>query len=214
MTRLIRAIATVLLVTSVATLALALRQYRTGRNLLEASYTEAVKTRDIVDAAHNAFNALNDAELRAENYVLTGETVYSDAYAADLRDWDDESGTLEVIAEKDPATIAVKDFVKAGKRTVAELQEVVSSYDKSGRDPAMDRIRKSTAIVYLDRSRRELAEILDAEKQPGTTSQLMTRGVASSRRVGEYAGGLALVSFVAATILLAAARPSHSPPKS
>jgi hypothetical protein len=53
--------------------------------LLPEIYTQAVKQRDISDTVRNAVSALQDAELREQDYVLTGETTYSEAYADDIR---------------------------------------------------------------------------------------------------------------------------------
>src|ERR1700728_3281097 len=84
-----------LLIAAVVTGLWEIREYRRDRNQFRLSYTRATKKRDIVDAARNALSALGDAELRAEDYVLTGETVYSEAYAEDIRTWEDESAALE-----------------------------------------------------------------------------------------------------------------------
>ena len=192
--------AILLLLAAVAVMALVIREYRHGRDASQLMYTRAVKKRDIVDAARNALAALNDAELREENYVLTGETVYSEAYADDVRIWQDEVATLELVAEKDPATPLVKDFSQAGTRTLAELALVVSLYEKSGRDAALDRIRKSAGVVYLDQARNIVAMILSVDGGAADgTSQITDRDVSYLRRLAEGAAVL-LVLTVAATL--------------
>ncbi len=79
----VRISAIVLIVAAVSMLALGVRQYRKDSRLCQSLYTSANKKRDIVDAARNALEALEDAEIQAQDYVLTGETVYSEAYAED-----------------------------------------------------------------------------------------------------------------------------------
>jgi CHASE3 domain sensor protein len=192
--------ALLLLIAGVSTMALVVREYRRGRDASNLLYTRSVKKRDIVDAARNALAALNDAELREQNFVLTGETVYSEAYADDIRSWQDEFATLELVAEKDPATPLVKDFSKAGTRTLAELALVASLYEKSGRDAALDRIRKSAGIVYLDQARNTVAMILSVDGGAADgTGQITTRAVSYLRRLAE---GAAVLFFLAVTAAL------------
>jgi CHASE3 domain sensor protein len=50
-----------------------------------------------------------------------------------------------------------------GKRTLSELALVLSVYDKSGRDAALDRIRKSSGIVYLDQARTSVTRIIEVD---------------------------------------------------
>src|ERR1700683_2996435 len=138
--------AALLLIAAGATMVLDVREYRRGSDGYSRSYTRSTKKHDIVDAARNALSALADAELRVQDYVLTGETVYSEAYAGDLRTWEDESAALELVAANYTATPIVQDFSKAGKRTLSELALLLSLYEKSGREAALDRIRKSSGI--------------------------------------------------------------------
>jgi CHASE3 domain sensor protein len=211
MPKIIRISAGVLLLGALATMVLVVRQYRWGRSGMESSYTSDVKKRDIIDAARNAFGALTDAELRAEGYALTGETIYSESFSKDLRDWEDESGTLEVIAENDPAAPMARELRKAGKQTMDELSAVVALYDKAGRDPALDRIRKTSSIVYLDKTRELVKQIVDADGD-GTESgrPLMLRGTSMVIRLTEYAVGLFVMALAAIILVFAAARSARS----
>ena len=79
-------------------------KYRRDRVRYQNVYTLTVKKRDISDTARKAMSALQDAAMRQQGYALTGETAYSEAYAEDVREWQDEFGTLEIVAEHDPAT--------------------------------------------------------------------------------------------------------------
>lgn len=191
-----------LLIAAAATLALMIAEYRRDSDICRLLYTRSVKKKDIVDDARNALAALNDAELRVQNYVLTGETVYSEAYAEDIRSWQDESGSLELVVKNDPAVPFAQDLSKAGTRTMNELATVVSLFEKSGRDAALDRIRKSTAIVYLDQARNSVAKIQEFDSGPvDLTMPVIIRSLASLRRLAE--GGAALFLFVlAGTVLL------------
>src|SRR5579863_8206324 len=87
-------------IAAVAVLGLIVRECLRDSDAYRLLYTRSVKKHDIVDAARNALSALSDAEIREQNYVLTGETVYSAAYADDIRAWEDESAALELVAIK------------------------------------------------------------------------------------------------------------------
>jgi CHASE3 domain sensor protein len=192
-----------LVVAAVATLALVVREYLRARNVTQLFYTRSVKKHDILDAAQRAFAALNDAELREQYYVLTGETVYSEAYAEDIRNWQDEYGALELVAEKDPATPLVQDLSKAGKRTLDELALISSLYDKGGRDAALERIRKGSGIVYLDQARNIAAKIQEVDGGAADLiSQRLTRNAVSALLRLEAAGGALFTLTVTATLLL------------
>lgn len=106
--------AVLLLIAAAATMALVVREYRRDSDACRLLYTRSVKKHDIAEAARNALFALNDAGIRAQDYVLTGETVYSEAYAEDIRTWQNESGALELVAANDPATALVRDFLESG----------------------------------------------------------------------------------------------------
>src|SRR5579863_4031542 len=189
--------AVLLLAAAVVTLAFAVRIYRRDRNAFPLLYTRSVKAHDIVDAARNALAALDDAEIREQNYVLTGETVYSEAYTDDIRKWQDEFAVLDLVARKDAAAPLVEDLSKAGTRTLAELALVVSLYDKRGRDTALDRIRKGAGIVYLDQARSSVAKIQDVDGAALETNRTLADRAALSLR--HLVDGAAVLFFVAAT---------------
>jgi CHASE3 domain sensor protein len=159
MRKIIRIGSVIALIAAIAGMASIYRQYRIDRDQSQLFYTGMIKKHDILDAARNAMAALDDASVEAQDYILTGETVYSEAYAADLRTWQDESGTLGLIVVNDKAAGAAQDFSKAGTRTLDELAAMVSLYEKTGREAALERIRRSSGIVYLNQTRAELAKI-------------------------------------------------------
>jgi CHASE3 domain sensor protein len=195
--RKIQTAAILLLIAAVGMLALVIHEYLRDRDACQLLYTRSVKKRDIVDAARNAISALNDAELREQNYVLTGETLYSEAYADDIRTWQDELASLQLVARNDPATPLVEDFSQAGTRTVSELTLVVSLYEKSGRDAALERIRKSSGIVYLDQARSNVAKIQEIDGGANDlTRQMVTRTLSYFRRL---AAGAAALFFLTVT---------------
>jgi CHASE3 domain sensor protein len=201
-----------LMIVAGATIVLDVREYRRDRDGYSRSYTRFTKKRDIVDAARNAISALGDAELRAQDYVLTGETVYSAAYAEDMRTWEDESAALELVAANDPATPIVQDFSKAGKQTLSELGLVVALYDKSGRDVALDRIRKSSGIVYLDQARSSVAKIIEVDGGASDgNSQIVIRSASSLRRLIEGAAVLFVLSVAGPLLLILEVRRDRLP---
>ncbi len=190
-----------LLIAAVATMLLEVWEYRRGADVCQLWYTRSVKKRDIVDNARNALAALSDAEVRAQDYVLTGETVYSEAYANDIRAWQDEDGALELVAKNDPATSLAQDLSTAGTRTLDELALVVSLYEKSGRDAALERIRKSSAIVYLDQARDAVKQIQTADGGAmDGNSELILRSLLFLARLAEGAAALFLMA-IAGTLL-------------
>ena len=146
--------AAVLLVAAVANLALVGREYRKDRNSLQGVYAKTVKLRDITETSRNAVSALQDAVSQTQSYALTGETVYSEAYAADLRAWQDESGAMEVEAVHDPATPAAKDLLEHGAHVTKELDQIVSLQDKGSHDAEKLSIASARAPVSSIWSRR------------------------------------------------------------
>ncbi|HEX4134987.1 MAG TPA: CHASE3 domain-containing protein [Bryobacteraceae bacterium] len=197
----------VILISAVVVLALAVREYRRDGAAIQRLYTRSVKKHDIVEAARNALSALADAEIREQNYVLTGETIYSEAYAEDLRDWQDEYGALELVATKDPATPVVKDFSQAGTRALNELALIISVYEKTGRDAALERIRKGAGTVYLDQARSSVATIAEIDGGAADlTRTIILSALSAIRRLAVAAGLLFLLAAIAASLLFVSAR--------
>jgi hypothetical protein len=79
--------ALIFLIGGVLGLALITREYRHGRDRTRGLYSRVVDKKDVLELTDHAFFVLADTELRAQDYVLTGETVYFKAYADDLRQW-------------------------------------------------------------------------------------------------------------------------------
>ena len=95
----------------------------------------------------------------------------------------------------------VQEFSKSGTRTLSELAMVVSLYDRTGRDAALERIRKSSGIVYLDQARNSVAKIQDVDGGPfDLTSRTVTSVLSYFRRL--LAGAVVLFFLtVTGTIL-------------
>jgi CHASE3 domain sensor protein len=200
-------IAAFLLISAVIAAAFAFREYRRERNGSQNVYTRSIKKHDIVDSARNAISALQDAEVREQNYILTGETAYSEAYARSIRDWQDESGTLALVAEHDPALPLVQELSKAGERTVKELALIVSLYDTGSRDKALDRIRKGAGIVYLDQARDLTVKILDVDDKqvdPGNRLRILNR-------LAEAVAALFILTLIGALLLIFQTRRGGGP---
>ncbi len=154
----IRIATLLLLAAAVLVMAVEARLYLRDNNY-ERDYTEVVKARDIVDTSRNAVSALQDAESQIQGYVLTGETSYSEAYEEDVRTWQDEFGTLELEAVHGSATQLVKDLSKSGSRVLDELAALFAMRNEGSAPAALDRLRKGSAYVYLEQSRK-VAETL------------------------------------------------------
>jgi len=165
MRKITQALAGLLLLAAVAAGVFVIHSYQRERDGARLTYTKLVKLHDRVDAARNSLAALNDAEVRAQNYVLTGETTYSVAWAASVRTWQDELETLKLLTMSDPARPLVQDFSKAGERLMEDLVLVKGLYDGGSRDKALDRIRKGSAIVYLDEARDITGKILEVDQE-------------------------------------------------
>jgi CHASE3 domain sensor protein len=202
--RTIQAIAVLLLAAAVVTIVMAGREYRRDVNSLQNKYTGTVKKRDIIDAARNALSALQDAEAQMHNYVLTGETVYSEAYAEDIRTWEDESGTMEVEAQHDSSTPTVSQFAKDGARVQTELALIASLADKGPRDAALERIRKGSDIVYLGQARALLMTLqgLTGFSADETDQSLIRETLKSEKRLIWGAAALFCTTFAGAILLL------------
>lgn len=192
------------LVAAVVAIALVSWVYTRDRNSLQRTYARTVKKRDIADAARNAISALQDGEIQVQDYVLTGETTYSEAYAQDLRTWQDEFGTLELEAEHDSAAPMVGDLSKSGTRVVNELAAVVSLHEGGSRDAALDRIRRSSAIVYLEQARDLVARIeqIDSFGADETDQVLITNTLGSQRRLAAGAAGLFCITLALTFLLI------------
>jgi CHASE3 domain sensor protein len=206
--------AAVLLVVAVGTLVFVGREYRKERNLLQNVYARTAKMRDITDTSRSAVSALQDALAQAQGYALTGETVYSEAYAADVRTWQDESGTMDLEAMHDPATPMVKDLLDDGARVTKETDLVVSLQDKGSHDAALDRIRKGSAIVYLGQARDLVKQIrdLDGLGADETDQGLIRNYLASSRRLALGAAALFCAALAAMLLLVFAIRTNRPAP--
>jgi CHASE3 domain sensor protein len=206
--------AAVLLVAAVGTLAFVGREYRKDRNSLQGVYAKTAKWRDITDTSSTAVSALLDAVAQAQGYALTGETVYSEAYAADLRTWQDESGTMELEALHDPATPMVKELLEDGAKVTKETDLVVSLEDKGSHDAALDRIRKGSAIVYLGQARDLVKQIhgLDGVGADETDQRLIGSYLASGRRLALGAAALFCAALAAMLLLVYAVRTNRPAP--
>lgn len=204
----VRTGAAVLLLAATAVTALAATAYFRGRGRYQLLYTKTTKQRDIADSARNAMSALQDAELQAQHYVLTGETVYSEAYARDVRTWQDESGTAAIVAQHDPSAYLVHDLSEQGASVLKELEQTVSLYDQGSIDAALNRLRKGTAIVYLGQIRETVAEILrlDSLAADETNQSFINGALQVQRRLIEAAACLFALTICGFVLMVIATR--------
>ena len=197
-----------LLTAAVVVMALVARTYWRDHDTYERAYTQVVKSRDIVDTSRNAVSALQDAESQVQGYVLTGETSYSEAYAEDIRTWQDEFGTLEVEAIHDSGTALVKDLSTSGARVLDELAAVFSLRNEGSTASALDRLRKGSAIVYLQQA-RTIAQKL-REESSDTANQadrnIVTIGPSRNRHLVAGAGALFAIALAQGLLLFVSTR--------
>ncbi len=206
--RIIQAAAVLLIAAAFVVMALVTRIYWRDRNSYQLAYTKLVKSRDIVDTSRNAISALQDAEAQAEGYVLTGETSYSEAYAEDLRVWQDEFGTLELEAVHAPGTPLVKDLSRSGARVLDELAAVISLRSEGSTASALDRLRKGFAIVYLEQARAIAEKLQNASSQTANETELRLAKTVPPRirHLTEGAGALFGIALTGGLLLLVSAR--------
>lgn len=206
--RTIRFIAALLLFAAFGVTGLAFFTYQRGRNRHQLEYTKTVKRRDIADTARNAMSALQDAELQAEDYALTGETTYSEGYAKDAQEWRDESGTLELVAQHDRSASLVHDLTSNGARVLTELTQIISIYDSGSHDGALDRIRKGSAIVFLEKSRETLSEVqrIDGLGADESDQVFITDALRTQKRLSAAVAGLLLIAVGGIVLLIVGTR--------
>jgi CHASE3 domain sensor protein len=180
-----------------ADLAFILREYRRGTTGTGFSYTRFVKERDIGDGAGKAFDALEGAERHAEQYVLTGETQYLDAWHKELQTWEDEAGTLRLVARNADGAEYIRELFEAGRQTANELNLISAIYEKSGQTAAIERFRKGGAIYYLDQA---VATIREFNLGGQVVRTFTDRSMTSSQRMAAAAGVL-FVMLAAASAL-------------
>jgi CHASE3 domain sensor protein len=203
--RTIQIAAVLLLAAAVGVMALVGQTYWRDRNFYERAYTEIVKSRDIVDTSRNAVSALQDAESQAQGYVLTGETSYSEAYDEDIRVWQDEFGTLEV---EDIHDQLVKDLSKSGVRALDELAAVISLRNEGSTAAALDRLRKGSAIVYLEQARKIEDKLREASSTTANDNdrRISMTAPARHRHLAEGAGALFGIALAEGLLLFLSTR--------
>jgi CHASE3 domain sensor protein len=199
----IQAIAVLLLVAAIGVMAVVARIGWRDRNSYERNYTEVIKSRDIVDTSRNAVSALQDTESQAQGYVLTGETSYYEGYAEDIRVWQDEFGTLELEAVHDPRVPLVKDLSRSGARVLDELAAVVSLRNEGSSAAALDRLRKGSAIVYLEQARAIAEKVREGSSQAANDAdrRIVLTAPARQRHLVEGAAVLFAIALAEGLLL-------------
>jgi CHASE3 domain sensor protein len=207
----IQVAAVLLLVAAAGVMAVVARVYWRDRNTYQRDYTEVVKSRDIVDTSRNAVSALQDAESQVQGYVLTAETSYSEAYNEDLRVWQDEFGTLELEAVHDAATPLVKDLSTSGGRVLDELAAVFSLRNEGSTAAALDRLRKGSALVYLEQARAIADKLREGSSNAAnqTEQRLAMTAPARHRHLAEGAGALFVIALAEGLLLFLGMHARH-----
>ncbi len=194
-----------LIVTAVAIALLAYREYRNQQKEADRAYTEIIKLQDRAVAARKAMAALEAAEVSEQNYVLTGETVYLEAYKTDIAEWRDELAVLQVQTEKGPLLPFVHEISQTGDRVVSELARIVSLYDGGARDKALDRIRNSAGIVYLDQARETMGKLEQMDDEDASRAYSRFR-LQRLHRLGISVAGLFCLTLAGACLLVLKSR--------
>lgn|GEM_PF-3405295 len=197
-------VAALLLIASVAMAAFEVYVYRRDRDYLKLLYAQSVNIHDMRDASRNAVTALQDAEIHGADYILTGRAASREAYRNSARDWQDESGTLEVLAEHDPAIVPIRDLSKTGTGMLDELAATVSLYDGGSHEAALDRLRKSPGVGDLEHVRDQMAKIdkLDIKALNANDHSRTNVAILSMRRILRGAGALFCLAFAGISLLL------------
>jgi CHASE3 domain sensor protein len=198
----IQVVAALLIVAALALALFAARSYLRERDFYRLVYTRMIDSQDVVDTARSALGALEEVEIHGQNYVLTGDTTYSKAYAGDTSRWQDEIGTLALLSEHGEALPLVKDLRSTGDRAVKELGAVISLYDGGSRDKALESLRKGSGAVVLDQARDITGKILTiAHRQVSHDGGLITNGIAR-RRVAASVAVLFCLTLIGAVLLI------------
>jgi len=189
---------------AVTVTALAWHEYTRGKDRYQLEYTRATKERDIADTAGNAFSALQRAELSAQDYILTGETAYSEAYTKAIRDWQDESATAGLVSQRNASAPLVQDLLRSGTRVLNELAQIVDLYDAKSADAALTRVRKGAAFVYLEQGHDSVEQILEIAGQGANRADraFVTRAFDVQRRLLEAAVCLLFFTVIGMTAVI------------
>jgi CHASE3 domain sensor protein len=202
----------VLLAGSAAIVAGAWREFRKQTRQADRFYTSRTKLQDRTVALREAMDSLQDAELREQDYVLTGETVYFEAWRKSTQKWRDEAGVLAVQSSDPGFTEMVRELTESGDRVVAEMTAIISTYDAGSHDKALERIRKSSAITYLDQVREKAAllERFDDQEAESTAYTLMASQPLHA--LAKYLAALFALMLVGLTALIAGPKGNSSAP--
>jgi CHASE3 domain sensor protein len=185
--------ATLLIIAALAVTLFAISSYLRERDYYRIVYARLIQFQDIVDTSRNALAALEEAEIHGQNYILTGETAYSKAWAEDIRAWQDESATLALMAEHDKALPLVKELTSTGDRTLKELGAVVALYDGGARDKALESVRKGPGVADLERARDLTAKVVLAGRiEASGATRAITNGIRRRRLAASVAALLGL----------------------
>jgi len=198
----IQIVSALLIVASVAVALFTALSYLRERDYLRLVYARVIESQDIVDTARNALAALEQAEIHGQSYVLTGQAAYSKAYAGDASEWQDEIGTLAVLAANDKALSPVKDLTSTGDRALKELGAVISLYDGGSRDKALESFRNGSGVVALDQARSIAGKILTAAHDKLSSDAKRIPNGIRRRFVLASAAALFCLALIGAVLLL------------
>jgi CHASE3 domain sensor protein len=149
---------------------------------------------------------LRNAAFDEQNYLLTGDATWSDAYGKDVATWNDEHATLRLVAANDRMLPSVDTVESNGKRAVEEMEAVMSVIEQSGRNAALARLRMGTALRLINKARDGNSQIQDV--YGGISTSPPQNGFVT--RIFEAAMALTVLGIAAGILANFSARGEHS----
>jgi hypothetical protein len=174
-----------LIVAGAAIALLALREFRKEQSEADQTYAQVMRIQDRAVASRRAI-----------------ATVYLEACKSSLAEWQDEVGVVEIQSGSGPLAPLAKEISAAGSHVVGELALIVSLYDGGSRDKALDQIRKSASIVYLDQAREITRKLQEIDDGDANAFSFRLRSRLRLRRLISAVAGLFCLMFVGACLLL------------
>ena len=124
-------------------------------------------------------------------------------YRGSIRDWQNESATLELLSGSDPAVGLIRDFLKNGAMLLDEVESTLSLYDAGMHEAALERIREGAGIGLLEQARglEVKTQYLDTKGFYRVDQQRRGFAVKAIRRFLGVAGAICLLAFTGALLL-------------
>ncbi|HEY4088198.1 MAG TPA: hypothetical protein VGM43_19825 [Bryobacteraceae bacterium] len=196
----------ILLLLLTALAAVTVKLYRYGRDQDSALNAQIVNRRELknMESLRNASDALQNLQLYAANYLLTGRADSLKSYGESLQDWQYESESLNLVSGNDARTAFLHDFSETGNKVASETAAIVSLYSAGSRDAALVRLRANAPLAGRDK----ISKITEADQTASDRIRKSTlvNGIQARRRLIYCAGGLYLLGFLSLVVLFSLLR--------